>query len=218
MPLLHLIALMTHARRQGGSHRSIISMRATRQQPARITMRTAFAARTARTFKDHSSRTTGTHDPEAVRVQSSRSFMLQRARFIMLLKARRWPVSSQDLPERVIILFTMSNNPLSHDGRGNSLWALDPWHSHREHPLFDETPEQPSSRKTNQQSAIGGARRDRTDDLLNANQALSQLSYGPIFAQRRWIGTNRPQNTRTTNAKTPRQRHKADRPPRPMAR
>ena len=27
--------------------------------------------------------------------------------------------------------------------------------------------------------ANGGARRDRTDDLLNANQALSQLSYGP---------------------------------------
>ena len=26
----------------------------------------------------------------------------------------------------------------------------------------------------------GGARRDRTDDLLNANQALSQLSYGPM--------------------------------------
>ena len=25
----------------------------------------------------------------------------------------------------------------------------------------------------------GGAGRDRTDDLLNANQALSQLSYGP---------------------------------------
>src|SRR5690606_6317800 len=28
-------------------------------------------------------------------------------------------------------------------------------------------------------NANGGARRDRTDDLLNANQALSQLSYGP---------------------------------------
>jgi hypothetical protein len=27
----------------------------------------------------------------------------------------------------------------------------------------------------------GGARRDRTDDLLNANQALSQLSYGPFW-------------------------------------
>jgi hypothetical protein len=112
------------------------------------TMQTAFADRTARTSKDHSSRTTGTHDPKAIRVQSSRSFMLQRARFIMLLKARRWPVSSQDLPERVIILFTMSNNPHAHDGRGNSLWALDPQTNHkdcrREHPLFDETPEQPS--------------------------------------------------------------------------
>ena len=26
----------------------------------------------------------------------------------------------------------------------------------------------------------GGAERDRTDDLLNANQALSQLSYSPV--------------------------------------
>ena len=31
----------------------------------------------------------------------------------------------------------------------------------------------------------GGARRDRTDDLLNANQALSQLSYGPVLGQTR---------------------------------
>ena len=28
-------------------------------------------------------------------------------------------------------------------------------------------------------SEIGGAGRDRTGDLLNANQALSQLSYSP---------------------------------------
>ncbi len=28
----------------------------------------------------------------------------------------------------------------------------------------------------------GGARRDRTDDLLNANQALFQLSYGPEYS------------------------------------
>jgi hypothetical protein len=28
---------------------------------------------------------------------------------------------------------------------------------------------------------IGGAMRDRTADLLDANQALSQLSYGPMF-------------------------------------
>ena len=31
--------------------------------------------------------------------------------------------------------------------------------------------------------APGGARRDRTDDLLLAKQALSQLSYGPAGGQ-----------------------------------
>ena len=30
---------------------------------------------------------------------------------------------------------------------------------------------------------VGGADRDRTDDLLNAIQALSQLSYGPTGAR-----------------------------------
>ena len=29
----------------------------------------------------------------------------------------------------------------------------------------------------------GGARRDRTDDLLLAKQALSQLSYGPVRSE-----------------------------------
>jgi hypothetical protein len=29
--------------------------------------------------------------------------------------------------------------------------------------------------------SIGGARRDRTADLLIANEALSQLSYGPAW-------------------------------------
>ena len=28
---------------------------------------------------------------------------------------------------------------------------------------------------------FGGAKRDRTADLLNAIQALSQLSYSPVF-------------------------------------
>ena len=37
---------------------------------------------------------------------------------------------------------------------------------------------------------IGGADRDRTDDLLNANQALFQLSYGPPYM----VGSNRPFN------------------------
>ena len=41
----------------------------------------------------------------------------------------------------------------------------------------------PAGRKPyygNQQVPAGGARRDRTDDLLLAKQALSQLSYGPV--------------------------------------
>ena len=33
---------------------------------------------------------------------------------------------------------------------------------------------------------LGGARRDRTDDLLLAKQALSQLSYGPVPQSRLW--------------------------------
>ena len=36
--------------------------------------------------------------------------------------------------------------------------------------------------------ASGGARRDRTDDLLLAKQALSQLSYGPNRSQVSDIG------------------------------
>ena len=39
-------------------------------------------------------------------------------------------------------------------------------------------------------SPTGGARRDRTDDLLLAKQALSQLSYGP-FAGGRLVGLGR---------------------------
>jgi hypothetical protein len=37
------------------------------------------------------------------------------------------------------------------------------------------------SRHPRRQSQTGGARRDRTDDLLLAKQALSQLSYGPVI-------------------------------------
>ena len=33
------------------------------------------------------------------------------------------------------------------------------------------------------ESSAGGARRNRTDDLLLAKQALSQLSYGPAGGQ-----------------------------------
>lgn len=33
---------------------------------------------------------------------------------------------------------------------------------------------------TKTKSTIGGAKEDRTPDLLHAMQALSQLSYGPV--------------------------------------
>ncbi len=40
-----------------------------------------------------------------------------------------------------------------------------------------------TSRNRRRSHPPGGARRDRTDDLLLAKQALSQLSYGPFREQ-----------------------------------
>ena len=42
------------------------------------------------------------------------------------------------------------------------------------------------SMRTNHATPAGGARRDRTDDLLLAKQALSQLSYGPGSTTGKW--------------------------------
>src|SRR5882724_9790752 len=49
---------------------------------------------------------------------------------------------------------------------------------------FRASPRQPSfstglPSRSSEGAKAGGARRDRTDDLLLAKQALSQLSYGP---------------------------------------
>jgi hypothetical protein len=44
------------------------------------------------------------------------------------------------------------------------------------------------SRQRAEPNRSGGARRDRTDDLLLAKQALSQLSYGPFRVQKSAIG------------------------------
>src|SRR5688572_31581705 len=41
-----------------------------------------------------------------------------------------------------------------------------------------------TSRRSRAPRECGGARRDRTDDLLLAKQALSQLSYGPFKPRR----------------------------------
>ena len=44
----------------------------------------------------------------------------------------------------------------------------------------------------------GGARRDRTDDLLLAKQALSQLSYGPFRDQKSEV-SNQKQNRKPSD-------------------
>ncbi len=61
--------------------------------------------------------------------------------------------------------------------------ALTPWrlHAHAEFVFLTNEPETRS----------GGARRDRTDDLLLAKQALSQLSYGPGPSAGKMVGLGR---------------------------
>ena len=44
-----------------------------------------------------------------------------------------------------------------------------------------DSQEPKTKKKTNLTVGLGGDKRDRTADLLNAIQALSQLSYTPIF-------------------------------------
>ena len=48
-------------------------------------------------------------------------------------------------------------------------------------------------------SSSGGAKRDRTVDLLRARQALSQLSYSPFFRELRNTEVGRPGQTRTAD-------------------
>src|SRR5690606_17144903 len=70
------------------------------------------------------------------------------------------------------LLFTMSDNPQSSARRATRLRNLFLCgRAERSQSLAIKPP--------------GGARRDRTDDLLLAKQALSQLSYGPA-----WLCTN----------------------------
>jgi hypothetical protein len=51
--------------------------------------------------------------------------------------------------------------------------------------------------------ASGGARRDRTDDLLLAKQALSQLSYGPLFSGTLKVGAKAGLPSRSSRAASP---------------
>jgi hypothetical protein len=55
-------------------------------------------------------------------------------------------------------------------------WHLGKLYFATDKPPISETPQQ-----------TGGAGRDRTGDLLNANQALSQLSYSPLLVVGIWL-------------------------------
>ena len=103
MPLSHLIALMIHTRfcKLARSKQTTHAIK-----PAHAALHTDYSAvvrmiRTSKTMVADASQ-----HPH---------LMLQRARSIPQGVAkhpqRRWPASHRDLPVRVIILFTMSNNP-----------------------------------------------------------------------------------------------------------
>ncbi len=106
-----------------------------------------------------------------------------------------------------------------------------PWHAHPLHDANRPAPRPFRSRakslsdvsgRKRRQRAAGGARRDRTDDLMLAKHALSQLSYGPVLVVR-LRRTSAPSGAAPVRAcGAPRRRppgpkaRKADRPPAPM--
>ena len=99
---------------------------------------------------------------------------------------------------RMRFLFTMSDiGGRRTDDRGQSLWSaapafLTPRRAQRRAPKAKlicigtraRARTYPSSAVRPLSSEDGGARRDRTDDLMLAKHALSQLSYGPVRKQR----------------------------------
>jgi hypothetical protein len=84
---------------------------------------------------------------------------------------------------RMNVLFTMSNNPQTPDDRAPPSRPTPHNPNRTARPTTGRSPRP----KTTRQNPNGGARRDRTDDLMLAKHALSQLSYGPREdAPRKW--------------------------------
>ena len=75
---------------------------------------------------------------------------------------------------QICFLFTMLDNPQMSEDTAKLLWTSQKWLLVSL--LAARCGDQPS----------GGARRDRTDDLMLAKHALSQLSYGPLEAVGSW--------------------------------
>jgi hypothetical protein len=95
-----------------------------------------------------------------------------------------WQIS---LPQRPHSLFTMSLMSSPDGSASPDLTILKTPHPRQTHvpdsgldtKVWDVTAERRQKTQTN-----GGARRDRTDDLMLAKHALSQLSYGPKGSSR----------------------------------
>jgi hypothetical protein len=93
--------------------------------------------------------------------RSDQNNQISRAIFCL---PRGFRVGSHQAKSTKVHLFTMSKHP-DKDAQRQSLIQTC---------LLTNDASHPGSKPD------GGAKRDRTDDLLNANQALSQLSYGPV--------------------------------------
>ena len=82
---------------------------------------------------------------------------------------------------RMYFLFTMSDNPLT---ARRPVRSTNAWRSE----TLVWTMANPAAHRSSG-ARPGGARRDRTDDLVLAKHALSQLSYGPQLAQTQSLGS-----------------------------
>jgi hypothetical protein len=92
---------------------------------------------------------------------------------------------------RVDLLFTMSNN-LHRADRNQRDTNSGTWTSNERRGFkFAGVADRPWPHSKTFHSRLGGARRDRTDDLLLAKQALSQLSYGPGCRSAKVVGLGR---------------------------
>ncbi len=98
-------------------------------------------------------------------------------------------------PTRIDLLFTMSEIPHADPVKDHTCEVMFSrtnctWSSSRSVFTLRAPTRQPSpssgspSRSWLQPAKAGGARRDRTDDLMLAKHALSQLSYGPVSKRR----------------------------------
>jgi hypothetical protein len=127
-----------------------------------MTTRRPFASRLSRTRRRHAS-------PHPA---------LDRMRFLFTMSEIERPRFSADLPS------TLSKRQAP---RKRNLFRL-----HRKDwaaPRPGQAPSKPQAKSLAKETDLGGARRDRTDDLMLAKHALSQLSYGPVS---RPAGAERP--------------------------